>query len=105
MKLSSSLLPAFLAPALVSAFSPALPIPASRDLSSTTSLQAGIFDSIFGPKQAEASHILLKGNDASQQCDKLKTDIYATAMKKGGVEGGVKPEALMTAVRVYLGIG
>ena len=69
--------------------------------SSSTSLQAGVFDSIFGPKNAEASHILLKGNNASQQCEKLKMDIYRTAMrKKGAAEGGVEPEALMTAVRL-----
>jgi hypothetical protein len=66
--------------------------------SSSTSLQAGFFDAIFGPKTAEASHILLKGNNASQQCEKLKMDIYKTAMKKGSVEGGVEPEFLMSAV-------
>ena len=51
----------------------------------------------FGPKEAQASHILLKGNNANQQCEKLKDDIYKTAMKKGSVEGGIEPEALMNA--------
>lgn len=69
----------------------------SPSVKSTALNAAGIFDSIFGPKEAEASHILLKGNNASKQCEKLKTDIYRTAMQKGGVEGGVQPQALMSA--------
>ena len=83
----------------ISAFAPAaLHHVAASSMPSSTSLQAGFFDAIFGPKTAEASHILLKGNNASQQCEKLKMDIYKTAMKKGSVEGGVEPEFLMSAV-------
>ena len=91
-----SLLSVFLVPVLASAFSPAAPVQSHL---SSTCLQAGILDSVFGPKKAEASHILLTGNKASQQCEKLKVDIYNTAMKKGAVEGGIRPEALMSAVR------
>mmetsp|Transcript_30252 Transcript_30252/g.54784 ORF Transcript_30252/g.54784 Transcript_30252/m.54784 type:complete len:157 (+) Transcript_30252:82-552(+) len=89
-----SLLSLFLLPVLASAFSPVAPAPSHL---SSTSLQAGILDSVFGPKKAEASHILLTGSKASQQCEKLKVDIYNTAMKKGAVEGGIRPEALMSA--------
>jgi len=98
MKLST-LLPIFLTPSVSTAFSHSSPITSPRHHNnlSSTSLSAGIFDSIFGPKEAQASHILLKGNNANQQCEKLKDDIYKTAMKKGSVEGGIKPEALMTA--------
>ena len=94
MKLQSVLL-VFLVPAFSTAFSPA--VPASPHLS-PTSLQAGFFDAIFGPKSADASHILLKGSNANQQCEKLKMDIYKTAMNKGASGGGVDPEALMSAV-------
>ena len=95
MKLSTLL---FLTPAVATAFSPSSPITSPRHHNlSSTSLSAEIFDSIFGPKEAQASHILLKGNNANQQCEKLKDDIYKTAMKRGSVEGGIKPEALMTA--------
>ena len=83
----------------IAAFSPALNT-GSKALSST-SLNAGFFDAVFGPKTAEASHILLKGNNASEQCEKLKIDIYKMAIKNGSVEGGVEPYALMSAVSVH----
>jgi hypothetical protein len=84
------------------AFSPvvATNVVASSSRTSSSCLHAGGFlDAIFGPKQAQALHILIKGNNANQQCETLKTEIYKTAMKRGAVEGGVEPEALMSAVR------
>lgn len=95
-----SLLAVLLAPALAAAFSPAAPASPLRPaaaLPSTTRRAAGILDALFGPKQAQASHILLKGPSAGVQCEKLKADIYKTALKKGGAGGGVAPEALMAA--------
>jgi len=64
---------------------------------SKTSLKLGFFDAFLGPKSAEASHILLKGPNASQQCEKLKIDIYRKAIGKGDINAGVPAEDLMKA--------
>mmetsp|Transcript_27776 Transcript_27776/g.52343 ORF Transcript_27776/g.52343 Transcript_27776/m.52343 type:complete len:126 (-) Transcript_27776:1344-1721(-) len=64
-------------------------------------LSMGFFDDIFGgAKSADASHILLKGPNASKQCEKLKTDIYRKAIGKGDPAAGVAPAKLMDAVSV-----
>lgn len=60
-------------------------------------LYMGIFDGIFGPKSADASHILLKGPNANKQCEKLKTDIYKKAIGRGDPSNGVEPEKLVSA--------
>ena len=46
-----------------------------------------------------ASHIILKGPRASEQCENLKKEIYKKAIGRGNPENGVEPEKLMTAVR------
>merc|ERR1719232_582062 len=98
---SRSLLTVLLAPALAAAFSPAslpsAPRLASPAAGSSTRVGVGFFDAVFGPKQAEASHILLKGANAGPQCEKLKADIYKAAMKNGSSAGGVRSEALVAA--------
>jgi len=57
----------------------------------------GLLDSLFGPKEAEAYHILLKGPNASKQCEKLKLDIYKKAIGPNGPQGGVDAEDLINA--------
>lgn len=65
----------------------------------TTSLGMGFLDDLFGSsKKAEASHILLKGPNASEQCETLKMDIYKKAVGPfGNPANGVEPEKLMKA--------
>lgn len=78
------------------AFAPTTQLSLSRH----TQMYMGLFDGIFGggggAKLAEASHILLKGPNASEQCEKLKFDIYKKAAGPfGNFDNGVNPEALM----------
>lgn len=55
--------------------------PPLQTAAQTSALQMGFFDNLFGGgKKATASHILIKGPTASQQCEQLKVQIN----KKGG---------------------
>jgi len=62
-----------------------------------TALEMGLFDGLFGPKSAEASHILMKGPRASKTLEKLKMEIYKKAIGKDDVSQGIAPEKLMDA--------
>eukprot|EP00586_Coscinodiscus_wailesii_P013147 CAMPEP_0172505550 /NCGR_PEP_ID=MMETSP1066-20121228/187272_1 /TAXON_ID=671091 /ORGANISM="Coscinodiscus wailesii, Strain CCMP2513" /LENGTH=124 /DNA_ID=CAMNT_0013282197 /DNA_START=145 /DNA_END=519 /DNA_ORIENTATION=+ len=60
----------------------------------------GLFDGLFGPsgpKSASARHILLKGPRASDQCEKLKVDIYKKAIGRGNPADGVEADKLIDA--------
>merc|ERR1711957_1124028 len=50
-----------------------------------------------GSKKAEAYHILLKGPNASKQCEKLKGEIYQKAIGRGDPSAGVSSDKLMKA--------
>ena len=66
----------------------------------TLALQMGFFDQLFGGgKKATASHILIKGPKAVQECEQLRDSIYKTAIGRGSLQdGGVSAEKLMQAV-------
>ena len=89
-----------------SAFVPATSYVSQR--SSSSSLRMGLFDGIFGGGTAtmdnrvvEASHILLSGPNASEECEKMKVDIYNDALGWfGKAENGVEPEKLVKAVSI-----
>jgi len=86
--------------AVTSAFSAGGKLPGKLHRSNragTMPLSMGFFDAIFGAKSAEASHILLTGARASEQCEKIKMDIYKKAIGNGDPAAGVAPEALMKA--------
>jgi len=81
-----------------SAFAPAHTQQAVIRHARTTELNMGLFDFLSGPtKSATASHILLKGPNASKQCEKLKADIYKKAIGRGDASGGIEAEKLMGA--------
>ena len=63
-----------------------------------TELKMGFLDGLFGPKSAEASHILLTGPNASARCENLKMEIYKKAVGGGELSGGIEAEKLMSAV-------
>lgn len=85
---SLRLLLSFLFVMAVTGFAPPL-----QTAAQTSALQMGFFDNLFGGgKKATASHILIKGPTASQQCEQLKVQIN----KKGG-----KGDKLMQAVSCY----
>jgi len=69
-----------------------------RPLTTSTELQMGFLDGLFGgSKKAEAYHILLKGPNASKQCEKLKGEIYQKAIGRGDPSAGVSSDKLMKA--------
>jgi hypothetical protein len=77
----------------VSGFSPI------RHNSNSNVLMMGFFDQLFGGgKKATASHILIKGPKAVQECEQLKNTIYKSAIGRGNPEDGVQAEKLMQAV-------
>jgi len=58
----------------------------------------GFLDDLFGKSQtATASHILLKGPNADDQCERIKSDIYKKAIGRGKPENGVEPAKLVQA--------
>lgn len=58
----------------------------------------GFFDNLFGGGvQAEASHILISGDDADSKLEDIKQNIYKTALKGKSADMGVEPEALMSS--------
>ena len=59
-----------------------------------TELKMGFLDGLFGPKSAEASHILLTGPNASARCENLKMEIYKKAVGGGELSGGIEAEKL-----------
>jgi hypothetical protein len=62
-------------------------------------LQMGFLDQLFGGgKKATASHILIKGPKAVQECEQLRDSIYRTAIGRGNPQDGVQAEKLMQAV-------
>jgi len=78
---------------------------AKQSLRSTSYLNLGFLDGIFGKSQsASAYHILLEGPTASIQCEKLKMDIYKKAIGRGSPEDGVDPEKLMKAVSLTISL-
>lgn len=71
----------------------------SKTTTSSVTCDMGFFDNLFGGgKKATASHILIKGPKASQQCEQLKNDIYKKAVGSGDMANGVEAEKLMQAV-------
>jgi len=66
--------------------------------SSSSALNMGLFDFLGGSKEiATASHILLKGPNADEQCERIKSDIYKKAIGRGNPANGVEPAKLMQA--------
>uniref|UniRef100_A0A7S1BGR0 Uncharacterized protein n=1 Tax=Corethron hystrix TaxID=216773 RepID=A0A7S1BGR0_9STRA len=82
--------------AAASAFSPVGTPSRSRPI--RHALRMRFFDALFAPKSASASHILITGPRASEQCEKLKMDIYRKAIGGGDPRAGVSAPALMEAV-------
>jgi hypothetical protein len=74
--------------------------PVQCSISRTVALQMGFFDQLFGGgKKATASHILLKGPKAVQECEQLRDSIYRTAIGRGSPQqDGVQADKLMQAV-------
>jgi len=87
----------FLASSLLVAISAFAPNKAST--ASPSALDMGWFDGLFGGGQtATASHILLKGPNADDQCEKIKVDIYKKAIGRADPSVGVDASKLMNAV-------
>ena len=64
-----------------------------------SALQMGFFDQLFGGgKTATASHILIKGPKAVQECEQLRGSIDKAAIGRGNPNDGVQAEKLMQAV-------
>lgn len=64
-----------------------------------SALQMGFFDQLFGGgKTATASHILIKGPKAVQECEQIRDSIYKAAIGRGNPNDGVQAEKLMQAV-------
>lgn len=97
--------------AAAAAFAPISSTPSSaaadRSMNSCTSIGMGLFGDIFGGGAASApdtrivaaSHILLTGPNANEQCEELKVQIYKDALGWfGKAENGVEPEKLIKAV-------
>lgn len=58
----------------------------------------GWFDGLLGGGQtATASHILLKGPNADDQCERIKGDIYKKAIGRGDPSAGVDSSKLVKA--------
>jgi len=86
----------FLASSLLVAISAFAPNKAST--ASPSALDMGWFDGLFGGGQtATASHILLKGPNADDQCEKIKVDIYKKAIGRADPSVGVDASKLMNA--------
>jgi hypothetical protein len=67
--------------------------------SKASAIQMGFFDQLFGGgKTATASHILIKGPKAVQECEQIRDSIYKAAVGRGNPQGGVQAEKLMQAV-------
>lgn len=82
---------------VISAFAP-VNISPTVSKSTSSALGMGWLDGILGSSEkATCSHILLKGNNADDQCDRIKLDIYKKAIGRGNPANGVEPEKLMKA--------
>jgi len=65
---------------------------------SSSALDMGWLDGLLGGgKTATASHILLKGPNADDQCERIKADVYKKAIGRGNPANGVEPAKLMLA--------
>jgi len=82
----------------IEAFAPISSSNVASQASLSTSLDMGWFDGLLGPKgTASASHILLKGPNANDQCERIKADIYKKAVGRGNPADGVSPDKLIQA--------
>ena len=91
----------FISMSFISSFTPSNG--SLRPLTASTELQMGFLDGLFGgSKKAEAYHILLKGPNASKQCEKLKGEIYQKAIGRGDPSAGVSSDKLMKAVSLFI---
>jgi len=65
---------------------------------SSSALDMGWLDGLLGKGQmATASHILLKGPNADDQCERIKADVYKKAIGRGNPANGVEPAKLVQA--------
>ena len=92
MRIRSAIMAAALLQTVSAFISPALH--ANHHLSV---LRMGWFDNLFGGDQAEASHILIKGNNGYSQCVELKESIYKKALGGRDPKNGVSSDALISA--------
>jgi len=82
----------------IEAFAPINYSNAVSQASFSTSLDMGWFDGLLGSsKIASASHILIKGPKADDQCERIKADIYKKAVGRGKPADGVSPDKLIQA--------